>query len=85
MQRIVRIPQNKKVGIVIPIYNVAPYIRECLDSVINQTYNNLSIVLVNDGSTDNGASLDIAKEYVAKDSRFILVDKENGGQSTVGM
>ena len=82
MQRIVRIPQNKKVGIVIPIYNVAPYIRECLDSVINQTYNNLSIVLVNDGSTDNGASLDIAKEYVAKDSRFILIDKENGGQST---
>ena len=57
-------PQNKKVGVVIPIYNVAPYLRECLDSVINQTYKNLSIVLVNDGSTDNNESLNIAKEYV---------------------
>ncbi|AQQ59462.1 hypothetical protein XJ32_04420 [Helicobacter bilis] len=74
--------QNKKVGVVIPIYNVAEYLRECLDSVINQTYKNLSIVLVNDGSTDNNESLNIAKEYVAKDSRFILIDKENGGQST---
>lgn len=75
-------PQNKKVGVVIPIYNVAPYLRECLDSVINQTYKNLSIVLVNDGSTDNNESLKIAKEYVAKDSRFILIDKENGGLSS---
>ena len=75
-------PQTKKVGVVIPIYNVAEYLRECLDSVINQTYKNLSIVLVNDGSTDNNESLNIAKEYVAKDSRFILIDKENGGLSS---
>ncbi|TLD78748.1 glycosyltransferase family 2 protein, partial [Helicobacter trogontum] len=77
-----QILQNKKVGVVIPIYNVAQYLRECLDSVINQTYKNLSVLLVNDGSTDNNESLNIAKEYVAKDSRFILIDKENGGQST---
>ena len=70
-------PQNKKVGVVIPIYNVAEYLRECLDSVINQTYKNLSIVLVNDGSTDKNESLNIAKDF-----RFILIDKENGGQST---
>ena len=60
--------QTKTIGVVIPIYNVAPYLKECLDSVINQTYKNLSIVLVNDGSTDE--SLDIAKEYTSKDSIF---------------
>nr|HDV6519240.1 glycosyltransferase family 2 protein [Campylobacter jejuni] len=49
--------------------------------VINQTYKNLQIVLVNDGSTDEN-SLNIAKEYTLKDERFILFDKENGGQST---
>ncbi|HEB9328844.1 TPA: glycosyltransferase [Campylobacter coli] len=73
--------QAKVVGIVIPIYNVEKYLRECLDSVIAQTYKNLQIVLVNDGSTDEN-SLNIAKEYTLKDERFILFDKENGGQST---
>ena len=70
---------HQSIGVVIPIYNVAPYLRECLDSVINQTYKNLHVVLVNDGSTDG--SLEIAKEYVLKDSRFVLLDKENGGLS----
>ena len=115
--------QNLKIGIVIPIYNVAPYLRQCLDSVLNQTYGNFYAVLVNDGSTDyindsslrmgeaNEAvheskidfhdflrksrndnnikgkaqiseSLQIALEYVAKDSRFILFDKANGGLSS---
>ena len=68
------------IGIVIPIYNVAKYLRECLDSVANQSYGNFCAVLVNDGSTDN--SKEIALEYVAKDSRFVLIDKENGGQSS---
>ncbi|MCR6581780.1 glycosyltransferase [Campylobacter insulaenigrae] len=72
---------NKKVGVVIPIYNVEKYLRECLDSVINQTYKNLEIVLVHDGSTDEN-SLNIAKEYTLKDERFILFDKENGGLSS---
>ncbi|WP_250540816.1 glycosyltransferase family A protein, partial [Campylobacter jejuni] len=44
--------QTKTVGVVIPIYNVEKYLRECLDSVVNQTYKNLQVVLVNDGSTD---------------------------------
>ncbi|MFU9857084.1 glycosyltransferase family A protein, partial [Campylobacter coli] len=43
--------QTKTVGVVIPIYNVEKYLKECLDSVINQTYTNLEIILVNDGST----------------------------------
>ncbi|WP_257906140.1 glycosyltransferase, family 2 [Campylobacter lari] len=71
----------KTVGVVIPIYNVEKYLKECLDSVINQTYTNLEIILVNDGSTDEN-SLNIAKEYTLKDKRITLFDKKNGGQST---
>ncbi|EOY5111252.1 glycosyltransferase family 2 protein [Campylobacter lari] len=71
----------KKVGVVIPIYNVEKYLKECLDSVINQTYTNLEIILVNDGSTDEN-SLDIAKEYTLKDKRITLFDKKNGGLSS---
>ncbi|WP_139453944.1 glycosyltransferase family 2 protein [Campylobacter armoricus] len=69
------------VGVVIPIYNVEKYLKECLDSVINQTYTNLEIILVNDGSTDEN-SLNIAKEYTLKDKRITLFDKKNGGQSS---
>ncbi|MDE5592024.1 MAG: glycosyltransferase, partial [Helicobacter sp.] len=65
---------------VIPIYNVEKYLRECLESVIHQTYKNLEILLINDGSTDS--SLQIAKEYAQKDDRIIIIDKENGGLSS---
>ncbi|HEA8087836.1 TPA: glycosyltransferase family 2 protein [Campylobacter coli] len=71
----------KTVGVIIPIYNVEKYLRECLESVINQTYINLEIILVNDGSTDEN-SLKIAKEYTLKDKRIALFDKENGGLSS---
>lgn len=72
--------QDKKVGIVIPIYNVEKYLKECLDSVINQTYKNLEIILVNDGSTDS--SLNIAKEYAKSDPRITIINKQNGGLSS---
>ena len=71
---------NKKVGIVIPVYNVELYLRECLESVINQTYKNFTALLINDGSSDN--SLEIAKEYAKKDERFIIISKENDGLSS---
>ncbi|EAH8788936.1 glycosyltransferase family 2 protein [Campylobacter jejuni] len=71
----------KTVGVVIPIYNVEKYLKECLDSVINQSYTNLEIILVNDGSTDEN-SLSIAKEYTLKDKRITLFDKKNGGLSS---
>ncbi|EPU1614674.1 glycosyltransferase family 2 protein, partial [Campylobacter coli] len=71
----------KTVGVVIPIYNVEKYLRECLDGVINQSYTNLEIILVNDGSTDKN-SLSIAKEYTLKDKRITLFDKKNGGLSS---
>ena len=66
------------ISVIVPIYNVAPYLQECLDSIINQTYRNLQIILINDGSTDE--SENIAKEYL-KDSRVELVSIENRGLS----
>jgi glycosyltransferase involved in cell wall biosynthesis len=65
------------VSIVIPVFNVEKYVGECLESVISQTYRNIEIVVVNDGSTDN--SLQVCKEY--SDSRIIIINKENGGLS----
>ncbi|MFG5088388.1 glycosyltransferase family 2 protein [Campylobacter lari] len=71
---------NPLISIIIPIYNVAPYLKKCLDSVINQTYKNLDIILVDDGSDDE--SLDIAINYLDKDERIFLISKENGGLSS---
>lgn len=68
-----------KISIIVPIYNAEKYLRECLDSLINQTYTNLEIILVNDGSKDS--SYAIAKEYALKDNRIKLYTKENGGLS----
>lgn len=67
------------ISVVVPVYNVEPYLRRCLDSVITQTYRNLEIILVDDGSTD--CSGKICDEYVKKDSRIIIIHKENGGLS----
>lgn len=68
------------IGVVIPIYNVEKYLKECLESIASQTYSNIEVIMVNDGSTDS--SIDIALEYVVKDSRFILINKKNGGLSS---
>lgn len=67
------------VSIVIPIYNVESYLRQCLDSVIHQTYTNLEIICVNDGSPDN--SIDILREYEEKDSRVKVLNIKNQGLS----
>lgn len=69
------------VAVIIPIYNVEKYLEECLDSVINQTYQNLQIVLIDDASTDQ--SLKIAEEYFHKDLRIALIkNHKNQGLST---
>lgn len=68
-----------KVSIVIPVYNAEKFLNICLDSVINQTYDNLDIVCVNDGSTDS--SLNILKQYQKKDKRIQIIDKKNEGVS----
>lgn len=69
-----------KISIVMPVYNVEPYIRKCLDSVINQTYSNLEIICIDDGSTDNSGK--ICDEYVEKDRRIRVFHKHNGGVSS---
>ena len=61
-----------KISVVIPIYNVEPYLKRCLDSVVNQTLSDIEIILINDCSTDN--SLEIAKSYKQNDKRIILID-----------
>ena len=66
-----------KISVVIPIYNVEKYLRQALSSVVNQTYRDLDIVCVDDGSTDN--SLSIIKEYAAQDNRIQVVAQENQG------
>ena len=69
-----------KISIIIPVYNVENFLEKCLDSVINQTYKNLEIICVNDGSKDN--SLKILNEYAKKDERICVVNKKNGGLSS---
>lgn len=68
------------ISVIIPVYNTAPYLARCLDSVLNNTYRNLEVICVNDGSTDN--SLKILRGYEQQDSRVIVIDKPNGGVSS---
>lgn len=72
--------KDKLIGVVIPVYNVEKYIKQCLDNILKQTYKNYVVVLVDDGSTDS--SVDIIDEYLKKDQRFILIKKDNGGLSS---
>lgn len=67
------------ITVVIPIYNVEKYLKKCIESIIKQTYKNIEIILVNDGSTDNCPK--ICDEYAKKDKRIIVIHKKNGGVS----
>jgi Glycosyltransferases involved in cell wall biogenesis len=68
-----------KISVIVPVYKVEPYLRKCIDSICNQTFLNLEIILVDDGSPDSCG--DICEEYAKKDARVIVVHKENGGLS----
>ena len=70
-----QIDYEPKVSVIIPVYNVEEYLRQCLDSVINQTLKEIEIICVDDGSTDS--SLEILKEYAAKDHRITLIIQQN--------
>ena len=69
-----------KLSVIVPVYNVAPYLRKCLDSLLGQSYSNLEIILCDDGSTDNSGA--ICDEYAQKDSRCLVIHKENEGVCT---
>lgn len=69
--------QNPLISVVVPVYNVEQYIRECVDSIVSQTYYHLEIVLIDDGSLDNCPV--ICDEYAKKDSRIKVIHQKNGG------
>lgn len=66
-----------KISVLIPVYNVEKYLRECLESLVNQTFKDIEFICINDGSTDS--SLKILEEYAQKDSRIKIINKENSG------
>lgn len=72
---------QEKISIIVPCYNTEVFLKQCIDSLIGQTYQNLEIICVNDGSNDN--TLHILYEYAEKDDRIIVVDQENTGLSGV--
>ena len=72
--------KQPKVSVIIPVYNTEPYLRQCLDSVVNQTLRDIEIICVDDGSTDG--SLSILKEYEQKDLRVTVIRQPNEGQSS---
>lgn len=67
------------ISVIVPVYNVEPYLRKCVDSILNQTYRNLEIILVDDGSPDGCPA--ICDEYAEKDERVKVIHKKNGGLS----
>ena len=73
------INSKPKISVIIPVYNVENYLKECLDSVVNQTFEDIEIISVDDGSTDE--SLSILKRYWRHDSRFTIISQENKGPS----
>lgn len=71
---------NPKISIIVPVYKVEPYIHKCVDSILNQTFKDFEVILVDDGSPDNCGK--ICDEYAKKDDRVVVIHKENGGQAT---
>lgn len=67
------------ISVIVPVYNVEPFISSCLDSLSKQIYQNFEVLMINDGSTDNSGV--ICREYADSDSRFHYFEKENGGLS----
>ena len=71
--------EQQKISVIVPVYKVEAYLDRCIQSIVGQSYNNLEIILVDDGSPDNCPSL--CDAWAAKDSRIKVIHKENGGLS----
>ena len=71
---------HRKISVIIPVYKVEKYLKRCVESVVNQTYKNIEIILVNDGSPDKCG--EICDKYARIDSRIKVIHKENGGLSS---
>ena len=69
----------EKISIIVPVYNCAPYLSRCIDSILRQTYHNIELLLIDDGSTDSSGA--ICDEYAAKDSRVRVIHQVNAGVS----
>ena len=70
---------NDLISIIVPVYNVEKYIVRCLESILSQTYKNIEVIIVNDGSVDKSG--EICERYAKKDNRIKLINKSNGGLS----
>ena len=71
--------EKELISVIVPVYNAEKYLQKCLDSILEQTYQNLEIIIINDGSTDNSGQ--ICQEYEKQDDRIIYIEKENSGVS----
>ena len=71
---------NPLISVIVPVYNVAEYLSRCVDSILAQSYENLQIILVDDGSTDDSGK--ICEEYAKKDARIQVIHQNNGGLSS---
>ena len=74
--------EKPQISIIVPVYNVEKYLRQCLDSITAQTFTDWECILVDDGSKDNSGS--ICDEYAQKENRFRVIHKENGGHGDAG-
>lgn len=71
--------EKELISVIVPVYNAEKYLQKCLDSILEQTYKNLEIIIINDGSTDNSGQ--ICQEYEKQDDRIVYIEKENSGVS----
>ena len=72
--------QEKLLSVIVPVYNVERYLARCIDSILQQSYRNLELILVDDGASDSSGA--ICDEYAQKDPRVNVIHKENGGLSS---